>query len=174
MKKYRRPVQIVILLFIVILGGYAISSAVLGSHDRLETGDKAPSFSLLGIDGRVHQLKEYEGKAMVINFWGSWCKPCVKEMPALQHQWEKWKDKGVVVVGINAGEDQMTVQNFAEGRGVTFPVLLDPDSEAQRDYNISPLPTTFFVSAKGEITSIHQGELDLDTLDSQISQLVKP
>ncbi|RUT36115.1 redoxin domain-containing protein [Paenibacillus zeisoli] len=174
MKKYRRPVQIVILLLVVILGGYAIGSAVLGSHDRLQVGDKAPSFSLLGIDGRVHHLKEYEGKAMVINFWGSWCKPCVKEMPALQQQAEKWKDKGVVVLGINAGEDEMTVQNFAEDRGVTFPILLDPNSDAVRDYNISPLPTTFFVSAKGNITSIHQGELDLNTLDSQIGQLVAP
>ncbi|MBP1999504.1 peroxiredoxin [Paenibacillus shirakamiensis] len=174
MKRYRRPVQIVILFFIVILGGYAIGSAVLGSHDKPEVGDKPPSFALLGIDGSVHHLEDYEGKAMVINFWGTWCKPCVKEMPALQAQWEKWKDKGVVILGINAGEDQMTVQNFVDQRGVNFPIVLDSDSDAVRDFGISPLPTTFFVSAKGKITSIHTGELDLETLGNQIEQLVQP
>ncbi|MEC0089805.1 redoxin domain-containing protein [Paenibacillus macquariensis] len=172
MGKSRKKVQIVILLMIVILGGYAIISNVYGSGGKPEVGDKAPSFNLLGLDGSVHNLDEYKGKAMVINFWGTWCKPCVKEMPALQAQSEKWKYKDVVVIGINAGEDIMSVDNFAKQANISFQILLDPNKEAIQSYGISPLPTTFFVAANGKIKKIHLGELDLNALDYEIEQLV--
>lgn len=130
-------------------------------------------FELLGLDGQVHTSDEYKGKAMVINFWGTWCEPCVKEMPALQAQADKWKDQGVQFVGINVGEDQMTVDNFVRQVGVTFPIMLDREKNSVRDFGISPMPTTFFVSDTGKISTIHIGQLDLDTLDAQISQLAK-
>ncbi len=157
---------------IVFLGGYAIISNVYGSGGKPEVGDKAPSFNLLGLDSSVHNLDEYKGKAMVINFWGTWCKPCVKEMPALQAQSEKWKDKDVVVIGINAGEDVMSVDNFVKQANISFPILLDPNKEAIQSYGISPLPTTLFVASNGRIKKIHLGELDLGTLDYEIEQLV--
>ncbi|GAB1156867.1 thiol-disulfide oxidoreductase ResA [Paenibacillus illinoisensis] len=173
MGKSRRTVQIVILLLILVLGGYAITTSVSGSNGKPKEGDKAPSFELLGLDDQVHTSEEYEGKAMVINFWGTWCEPCVKEMPALQAQADKWKDQGVQFIGINAGEDQMTVDNFVRQVGVNFPIMLDRDKTSIRDFGISPMPTTFFVSNTGKISTIHIGQLDLDTLDAQISQLAK-
>ncbi|WP_438351307.1 redoxin domain-containing protein [Paenibacillus sp. FA6] len=172
MGKSRKKVQVVILLLIFILGGYAIISNVYGSGGKPEVGNSTPSFNLLGLDGKVHNLDEYKGNAMVINFWGTWCKPCVKEMPALQSQSEKWKDKNVVVIGINAGEDLMSVENFVKQANISFPILLDPNREAVRSYGISPLPTTLFVSSDGIIRNIHSGELDLGTLDYEIEQLV--
>lgn len=172
MGKSRKKIQIIILLVIVMLGGYAIASNVMGSNGKPEIGKKAPNFNLLGLDGNVHKLDDFKGKALVINFWGTWCKPCVKEMPALQAQSEKWKDKGVVVIGINAGEDRMSVENFVKQVDVSFPVFLDPNKEAVQNYGISPLPITFFVSADGIVNNIHTGQLDLSTLDTQIEQLV--
>ncbi|WP_334077101.1 peroxiredoxin family protein [Paenibacillus sanfengchensis] len=175
MGKARRPVQIIILVFIVILGGYAISSAVFGGESgKPELGDKPPAVKLLGLDGKVHTLEEYKGKAVVLNFWATWCTYCVNEMPALQAQWEKWRDQGVVVLGINTGEDEMTVRNFTEQLGIDFPVLHDFENDAVRNYGVVPMPTTFFVNKKGRIASIHEGELNLETLDDQIKQLVNP
>lgn len=176
MGKMRRPIQIIILALIVVLGGYAISSAVF-SKDRAGApvaGDKPPAIKLLGLDGNVHTLADYKGKAVVINFWATWCTYCVKEMPALEAQWQKWRDEGVVILGINTGEDEMTVRNFTEQTGVTFPILFDKDTEAVRDYGVVPMPTTFFVDKNGKIFSVHQGELNLETLDEQIKQLVGP
>ena len=80
---------------------------------------------------------------MVINFWGTWCEPCVKEMPALQAQADKWKDKGVQFVGINVGEDQMTVENFCAAGGCYISNYVGPGQNSVRDYGISPMPTTF-------------------------------
>lgn len=175
MGKARRPVQIVILFLIVILGGYAISSAVFGGERGKPTpGEKPPAIKLLGLDGNVHTLDDYKGKAIVVNFWATWCTYCVNEMPALQTQWEKWRDQGVVVLGINTGEDKMTVRNFTQQLGIDFPVLYDFDNEAVQDYGVVPMPTTFFVDKKGKIASIHEGELDLTTLDNQIKRLLNP
>lgn len=172
MGKSRRKVQIIILILIVILGGYAIATAVSGSNGKPEVGDNAPAFNLLGIDGNVHHSDQYKGKSLVINFWGTWCEPCIREMPALQAQAEKWKDKDVVVLGINVGEDQMAVENFVKQLKINFTVLLDPNKQAVQNYGISPLPSTLFVSADGKIRNIHIGQLDLATLDKQIEQLV--
>lgn len=175
MGKARRPVQVVILLLIIILGGYAISTAVIGGGDgKPVIGDKPPAIKLLGLDGEVHTLNDYKGQAIVINFWATWCTYCVKEMPALQAQWEKWRDQGVVILGINTGEDEMTVRNFTEQMGVDFPVVFDSDNEAVRKYGVVPMPTTFFVDKNGKISSIHQGELNLESLNDQIRQLVNP
>lgn len=175
MGKARRPIQVVILILIVILGGYAISTAAFGGgNGKLEIGDKPPAIKLLGLDGKVHTLDEYKGQAVVINFWATWCTYCVKEMPALQTQWEKWQGQEVVILGINTGEDEMTVRNFTGQMSVDFPVLFDSDNEAVRKYGVVPMPTTFFVDKKGRISSIHQGELNLDSLDDQIRQLVNP
>ena len=173
MGKSRRKVQVIILILIVILGGYAIATAVSGSNNgKPDVGDTAPAFNLLGIDGNVHHSDQYKGKSLVINFWGTWCEPCIREMPALQAQAEKWKDQDVVVLGINVGEDQMAVENFVKQLKINFTVLLDPNKQAVQSYGISPLPSTLFVSADGKIRNIHIGQLDLATLDNQIEQLV--
>jgi peroxiredoxin len=172
--KARKPIQIVILFLILLLGGYAIGSSVFGGDGKPREGSKAPSFELLGLDGLTHTLDEYKGKSVVLNFWGSWCGPCVKEMPALQAQWEKWKDQGVVVIGVNVGEDRMTVENFVKLVNINFPVVMDTGRDAVRSYGVSPLPTTFFINTKGKVDSIHIGQLDLDSLDGQIGKLVKP
>lgn len=172
MGKARKPVQIVILLLILLLGGYAIVSSAFGGDGKPKEGGKAPSFELMGLDGSAHTLEEYKGKSVVLNFWGSWCAPCVKEMPALQAQWDKWREEGVVVVGVNVGEDQMTVENFVNQVDIDFPVVMDTGRDAVRSYGVSPLPTTFFINSKGKIDSIHIGQLDLGSLDEQIGKLV--
>jgi peroxiredoxin len=168
----RKKVQIIILFLIFVLGAYAIITNVYGSGGKPDVGSSAPEFNLLGLDGNVHNLVDYKGNVMVINFWATWCKPCIKEMPALQAQSDKWKDKNVVIMGINAGEDVMSVENFVKQNKLTFPILLDPYKQAVQRYGISPLPTTLFVSSDGIIRNIYLGELDLGKLDYEIEQLV--
>ncbi len=172
MGKSKKSVQIVILLAIILVGVYAVATVVFGSDEVPKVGQKAADFELLGMDGKVHTMSEYEGKARVINFWGTYCPPCVREMPALQAQWEKWSGQGVEIIGINVGENKMTVENFVAQTGVQFPILMDPKRDAVASFGVGPMPTTFFVSASGKIDHIRIGELDLNTLDKQIEQLV--
>jgi len=171
MKKSRRIVQIVILLGVFILGGYAIGSAVFKSDEKPGRGSEPPAFSLVGLDGQVHKLDEYKGKGLVINFWGSWCEPCVKEMPLLEKTWKAMKDKNVEIIGVNVGEDELTVKNFVGQFGVDFPILLDKDKLTTKKYAIGPMPTTYFVNSKGKITDIYVGMLDENTLEERLKQL---
>lgn len=171
MKKNKRWVQIIILLGVFILGGYAIGSAVFKSDGKPEIGSKPPAFSLLGLDGTVSKLEDYKGKGLVINFWGSWCEPCVKEMPMLENEWRAMKDNNVEFIGVNVGEDELTVKNFVGQFGVEFPILLDKDKLATKKYAIGPMPTTYFINADGKITDIYVGMLDKATLDNHLEQL---
>ncbi|MBY9081613.1 redoxin domain-containing protein [Paenibacillus sp. HN-1] len=168
----RKQIQLIILTLTVLLGCYVIGASVFGGNGAVEEGGRAPSFDLLGLDGKKHTLNEYRGKAVVLNFWGSWCTPCKKEMPALQAQWSKWKNEDVVILAVNVAEGETTVRDFAKSVGAEFPVLLDPDREAVRSYGISPLPTTIFINGKGRIDNIHIGQLDMNTLDTEIDKLV--
>ncbi|AIQ64670.1 alkyl hydroperoxide reductase [Paenibacillus stellifer] len=168
----RKQIQLIILALAVLLGSYAVGASIFGGNGKAEEGGCAPSFDLLGLDGRTHSLNEYKGKAVVLNFWGSWCTPCVKEMPVLQTQWNKWKNEDVVIVGINVAEDRATVRDFAKSAGAEFPILIDPDRTAVISYGISPLPTTIFINAKGRIDNIHIGQLDMGTLNAEIEKLV--
>ncbi|GAB6929927.1 thiol-disulfide oxidoreductase ResA [Paenibacillus sp. JCM 10914] len=172
MGKSKKSIQIVILLAIVLIGAYAVATVVFGSDKVPKVGEKAANFELLGTDGNVHTMSEYEGKARVINFWGTYCPPCVQEMPALQAQWEKWSSQGVEIIGINVAENKMTVENFVAQTGVEFPILMDPHRDAVKSFGVGPMPTTFFVSSSGKIDHISIGKLELSTLDKQIEQLV--
>ncbi|GAK39971.1 redoxin domain-containing protein [Paenibacillus urinalis] len=172
MGRSKRTVQVVILIFIVILGAYAIFSSTAKSDGKPVVGDSVPDFELLGIDEAVHKLDQFEGQPMVINFWGTWCEPCVDEMPALQEQWEKWKEQGVAFIGINVGEDKMTVNNFVRQVGVDFPIMYDEKKIATSRFAVGPMPSTFFVSKDGKISEIFEGQLNLDTLEYHIQQLV--
>ncbi|MCM3784050.1 redoxin domain-containing protein [Neobacillus mesonae] len=172
MGRSKRTVQVVILIFIVILGAYAIFSSVAKSDGKPTVGDSVPEFELLGIDEAVHELDKYKGQPMVINFWGTWCEPCVDEMPALQEQWENWKDQGVVFIGVNVGEDKMTVNNFVRQVGVDFPIMYDEKKVATSRFGVGPMPSTFFISKNGKISDIFEGQLNLDTLEYRIRQLV--
>jgi thiol-disulfide isomerase/thioredoxin len=88
--------QIIILSFVLIVGVYTIANSLFSDHITPQVGDNAPKFKLLGLDGQVHQLSDYKGKNVIVNFWGTYCPPCKAEMPAIQKQYEKWQQSNVV------------------------------------------------------------------------------
>jgi peroxiredoxin len=92
-------------------------------------------------------------------------------MPMLENEWRVLKDKNVEIIGVNVGEDALTVKNFVGQFGVDFPILLDKEKLATKKYAIGPMPTTYFINADGKITDIYVGMLDKDTFDKQLEQL---
>ena len=170
--KRKSLVQILTLSVALIIGVYTIGSAIFNKETSAKTGSKAPDFTLLGLDGKVHTLGEYKGNPLVINFWGTFCKPCVREMPTLQKQKEVWQDKNVQIVGINLNENKITVKSFIEGINITFPILLDDDL-IRNKYNVRSYPTTFFINANGIIEDIFIGEMQESDLLIRIQKIVK-
>lgn len=174
MGKNRKPIQIVILLGVLLLGGYAIGKTLFASDDgRPAVGEAAPNFTLLDLDGQSHQLADYKGKAVVVNFWGSFCPPCVKEMPEFQRMYDKYKDKSFDVLAINLSEDDLTVSNFVGQRGLDYPILRDANRVIERRYGLSQYPTTFFVKPDGTIMDIFVGGMSEQDIDSRVEQLLQ-
>lgn len=157
----------------VIIGGITIGSTFLSGDGIPRNGKEAPAFSLLDLNGQVHRLSDYRGKVVVINFWGTFCPPCREEMPAIQKQYEKWREKGLVVLGLNLNESAVTIQGFVRQTGVTFPILFDKDLLIAKKYNVTAYPTTFFVSPDGIIQNIFVGGMTENYIQQQIDQIFK-
>lgn len=125
----------------------------------LTVGDQAPNFQLVDMEGNVQRLSDYEGQGVFLNFWGTWCKPCAKEMPYIDNQYQNYKDQGVQTIAVNIAESDFKVNSYTRQYGMTFPVVIDRQKNVMDLYNIGPLPTTFLINPDGEIVRIIKGEM---------------
>jgi len=174
LKANRKTIQIVILFAVILLGGYAIGNAVFSSSDGLpKKGDKPPDFALLGMDGKTHRLSDYKGKPVVINFWGTFCPGCVYETPDLQKAYANQGDKPFEIVGINLGEDDLTITNFIGQYDVSYDILKDDNRKVERRYGLRSYPTTFFVNADGKIEDIFVGPMTAKDIDERIKKMLE-
>lgn len=130
-----------------------------------------PDLTLQTLDGRSVSLRDLQGKAVVVNFWATWCPPCRMEMPDLQAFYQAHLNEDVVVVAINAGEAVSLVQPFVDENNLTFDVLLDPDMRAMTAFRVASLPTSFFVDRQGVIRERHGGALTLAEIESSMAPL---
>lgn len=150
---------VILLLMIAAIGYTLYNNATAEDVSVLKAGDKAPDFSLVDLEGNTHKLSDYKGQGVFLNFWGTWCKPCAKEMPAMDRQYEQFKDQGVQVLAVNIAQSEFEVQNFADQYNLSFPVVIDKTKSVMTAYNIIPLPTTVLVNPEGEIEQVVTGEM---------------
>jgi len=122
-----------------------------------QEGDLAPDFLLERLDGGELRLSDLRGQPVVVNFWATWCVPCRKEMPQLVRAYDRYKDEGLVIVGVNLQEGKDTARPFAEDFGMDFPIGIDVDGEVGDTYRLLGLPTTFFIDREGVIRSVFTG-----------------
>jgi cytochrome c biogenesis protein CcmG/thiol:disulfide interchange protein DsbE len=127
-------------------------------------GFLAPGFTLDTLQGTSLSLADLEGKALVLNFWATWCLPCRVEMPALQQTWLDWQDQGLIIVAVNLQESPGRVADYAAELGLTFPVLLDQDGSVFQQYQVQLYPTTFFIGRDGVIDDVVFGGPMAETL----------
>ena len=114
----------------------------------------APSFPL---------LDAYRGQPIILNFWATWCEPCIIEMPDLQRLYDEFGDKGLVILAINLGESPDLVNQWRRALNLTFPIGID-DGRIAGLYRLRTQPTTFIISPEGVITHIFHGTIRLDTV----------
>ena len=129
----------------------------------IKEGVAAPDFTGELMDGTSITLSELQGKPVIINFWATWCGPCVKEMPAFERLKDDFGDKIGIIAG-NCGDDAETVKDFVEENGYTFPVVLDEEYSISMLYPTNSIPYTVVLDAEGKVTHISTGALDADTM----------
>jgi peroxiredoxin len=120
-------------------------------------GEQAPGFSLPTLSGETVSLDSLKGKVLLLNFWASWCTPCQEELPEFQKFQEKYQDRGFTVVGINIDKKQANAAKYVQRFGLSFPVVLDPDSETIRNYRGRSMPISYLVDQNGVIRQVFFG-----------------
>jgi len=130
----------------------------------VEAMPEAADFSLADMDGEQHRLSDFRGRTVMLNFWGTWCPPCVREMPSMERLYRKYKDRGFTVVAVNQFESEDMVFEFTGRLSIepTFPILFDKESRASELYLVKGLPTTFLIDKAGRIRYRAMGGREFD------------
>jgi cytochrome c biogenesis protein CcmG/thiol:disulfide interchange protein DsbE len=156
---FRRIASIGILLLglgWIFLSRVEADQAEEGRLSAPQIGFFAPDFELSALDGQTVSLRDLRGRAVILNFWASWCAPCRAEMPALQAVAEDYRDAGLVVLAVNAAFQDRSedVVAFVGQHDLTFSILLDENGRVNRLYQVRSLPTTFFIGRDGLIQEV--------------------
>ena len=120
----------------------------------------APRFTLTAFGGGPLSLEAHRGQVVVVNFWASWCNPaCYDEAPVLEAGWRAYRDRGLVVLGVDIQDTEPAAREFMQQFGLTFPNAPDPAGRVSIDYGVYGVPETFFVDRRGTIRGKHVGAL---------------
>ncbi len=134
----------------------------------------APGFRIAIYDGEDVSLEGLKGKPVVLNFWASWCYPaCYEEAPLLQTTWQKYKDMGLHMIGVDIQDKEESGREFMRRFNFTFPNGPDPGSKISIDYGVYGVPETFFIDRHGRIAYKHVGALTPELIEDQIQIILK-
>jgi peroxiredoxin len=136
--------------------------------NSVKEGDSALLFSTMDYSGKIVTLKNLKGKHILLHFWADWCSECRAEFPKLEKAYQKYKMYNFEIIAINVGQSKNHVQSFVDKFNLTFPMLLDEQSEIAKQYGIRGLPTNFFIDEDMVVTKMIIGWVD----EKQIDQII--
>jgi len=162
-------------------GHHGAATQVLDPFEKagvveLKEGQQAPGFTLLTLDGGRASLTDHRDKLVVLNFWATWCQPCTVEMPSLEALWQRYRDRGLIVVGVSVdrGAPKALLEPYVRTLKLTFPILLDPDAKTSDRWRVTALPATFLVRPGGEVAGMAMGarEWNSDEMRALVERLL--
>ena len=164
---------LVVVLLVALLGWKVTQQAEgRGLDDALERGDRplVPALTLETLDreGEI-SLADYRGQGLVLNFWASWCEPCKDEAPLLEETWQRHRDEGLVVIGIDAQDFRTDAERFVERYGLTYPIAFDGHGASLGRFGNTGFPETWFVGRDGRLVGEHiVGPFDREQLEENV------
>jgi cytochrome c biogenesis protein CcmG/thiol:disulfide interchange protein DsbE len=168
-------IGLVVLLFALLLWKLVADEGG-GIAKAAERGERpaAPDFTLgrLDEDGEL-SLSSLQGKAVVLNFWASWCQPCKEEAPYLEQLWAKNRGQGLVVVGLDAKDFRRDARAFARRFDPAFPLVYDGPGETVTDWGVTGFPETFVVDREGRVVEAFKGAVSSDEDRAQLEAAVR-
>jgi cytochrome c biogenesis protein CcmG, thiol:disulfide interchange protein DsbE len=135
-------------------------------------GRTAPDFTLSQFDGKPFTLSTLRGQVVVVNFWASWCAECHTEQSVLNQTWQRFRDSGVVVVGVNFEDATGDAIDYVRAAGVSYPVVEDSDSRTALAYGLRGVPETFVIDRTGRIVDRIIGPVNATRLSNQINSML--
>jgi peroxiredoxin len=137
-----------------------------------EIGALAPPFELTTLTGRL-TLSDLRGSLLILNFWATWCEPCVVEMPYLQGFYDQFQERGLRLVAVNLGEKRAVVEDWVQQNDLHMDIALDPDGAVATAYRLRGQPSTFVIAPTGEITSIFYGPVASGQLEAAVAPFLR-
>lgn len=156
-------------LVLVVLTCFANPAA-----NALKGGDKPPRIDLPDRTGATVDLDKLVGQVVLVDFWASWCRPCKKEMPALQRLYEKYRSRGLVVIGINIDRSEKKMNRFLKEVPVSFRIVHDKDLDVANRYAPPRMPSSYFIGRDGRVVHIHEGfrPKDAEAIERKVRALL--
>lgn len=128
---------------------------------------KAAAFTLQDLAGREQPLAQWRGQLIMLNFWATWCGPCRAEMPGMERLWQRYRDKGLVVIAVSVDEGmERRVAKFVEILKLSYPILLDAEGAVSDRYQVSALPHSFLIDGDGQLIASIVGEREWDSSEA--------
>ncbi|NOQ78931.1 MAG: redoxin domain-containing protein [Gammaproteobacteria bacterium] len=163
-----KAIKTIILLIFISITNPVIAG---GTLEKVHNDKNIAAFELKGIDKQIYRLSDYQGKVVLVNFWASWCPPCMREVPSMLSLEKSLADRPFEIVAINVAEQKKKVIYQAKRVNMTFTILLDPDSKTFKQWQVKILPTSFILDKKGHIRYFAQGPLEWDS--DEVSETIE-
>lgn len=184
-------IVVIVIVLVLGVGGYFLFSGTGGNSQtsgitRSESsppaevsgtftrGQKAPDVSFTDFDGNTHNLSDFMGRAVVLDFWADWCPFCTREMPDLQEAQNKYGDE-LVMIGVHRTdtESKEVGQRFTDKLGITYLLVVDPDDSFYRATGGVGMPVAVFIDREGTVTEIKSGPKTNEEIEEKVGELVK-
>jgi peroxiredoxin len=149
-----------LLALAAIVGGTIFFALQSRQPAPLEAGDQAPDFTLPSLQQQPISLRSFRRSVVVLNFWATWCPPCVEETPSLKRFADQMRGSGVTVIGVSVDEDAHALERFVSEAQLTFPIARDPDQAVASRYGTFKFPETYIINAEGKIAKKFIGAVD--------------
>jgi peroxiredoxin len=172
MKKNRLLFRTIILFTLVGALGFTLYQHLFADKEKVQVGKVAPDFVVTDLQGNTVQLSELQGKGIFLNFWGTWCKPCEKEMPYMNELQDVYREKGIEIIALNADETEIAVKNFVDRYNLQFTVAIDKGTEVLNTYGVGPLPTSFLIDKDGKVIRRITGTQTKEQLEEHLKEIM--
>lgn len=155
----------------VLLNGIA-SVTGAATRDDDDRGRPAPNLQLVDLEGRSVSLASLRGKVVIVDFWATWCPPCVMEVPTFKKLQTTYRDKGLEIIAISLDEDKRDLAEFIRKNDLTYTVVLGDENLAEKFGPLTGLPMTYFIDRKGRIRIEHAGFMDYENFAHEVERLL--